>query len=76
MSVEKLHNEKELLLQLKEGSALAFETIYRHYYGTLYLHAYSKTNNREMAKDVVQDLFVTVWQQREQLDVISTIGDI
>lgn len=74
MSVERLHNEKQLLLQLREGSALAFETIYRHYYSTLYLHAYSKTKNRELAKDIVQDLFASVWQQREQLDIQSNLS--
>lgn len=73
MSEKKLHNERELLLQLKEGSTKAFEIIYRHYYSILYLHALSKIKNRELAKDIVHDLFTYIWQCRATLDIQSNL---
>jgi RNA polymerase sigma-70 factor (ECF subfamily) len=61
--------EKELLSLLKIGDKSAFEVLYRGFYGVLYLHAYRKIKHREIAKDIVQDLFTVLWQIREQLDI-------
>ena len=47
-----------------------FETIFKEHYNTLANYAYSILKNKENAEDVVQDVFVKLWQNTP--DVIST----
>lgn len=47
-----------------------FETIFREHYNTLANYAYSILKNKENAEDVVQDVFVKLWQNTP--DVVST----
>lgn len=67
-------NEKELLLQVRNGDKKAFELLYSSFYGILYLHAFQKLKDREIAKDIVHDLFLTIWQNRESLIVIGSLS--
>src|SRR5690606_32544580 len=62
-------NEKELFIQISNGDKLAFDQLYTSFYGVLYLHALQKLKDREIAKDMVHDLFLTIWQNRETLHV-------
>lgn len=57
----------ELLALLREGDSTAFSRIYNRYFSTLYLHAYNRLRSKEEAKDVVQELFVTLWLKHDTL---------
>jgi RNA polymerase sigma-70 factor (family 1) len=54
----------ELSLLLKEDDRHAFTEIYDRYKAPLYVHAYNKLRNTEEAKDLVQELFVSLWNNR------------
>lgn len=69
MNTLAITDENELLQKMQAGSKIAFEFLYKKYYGTLYLHAYNKLRDREVAKDLVQDLFANLWQKKEYLDI-------
>lgn len=69
-----VNNEKTLLQDLRKGDALAFQQIYDQYYGVLYLHAYHKLRDREVAKDLVHDLFACIWQKRDSLTITGTLS--
>lgn len=69
-----LQNEKELLIRLKAGDEVSFEYVYKSYYAVLYLHAYRKLGDRELAKDVVHDLFAIVWQNKADLHIESSLS--
>jgi len=45
----------------------AFEEIYRRYWLKLFQVAWQKTGNREAAEELVQNLFVRIWERREKL---------
>ena len=47
-----------------------FETIFKEHYNTLANYAYSILRNKENAEDVVQDVFVKLWQNSPE--VITT----
>lgn len=47
-----------------------FETLFREHYNSLANYAYSILKNKENAEDVVQDVFVKLWQNTP--DVINT----
>lgn len=70
MNTMAITDERELLQKLQEGSKLAYEFFYKKYYITLYLHAYNKLRDRDVAKDIVQDIFANLWQKRENLNIV------
>ena len=61
--------ETQLLASLKNGGRDAFTEIYERFWYQLYRVAYQKTSSKEVAEELVQDLFVSLWQRRETLTV-------
>jgi len=55
----------ELLNLLKESDHAAYTEIYNRYFYLLYTHAYKKLRDEEQAKDVIHDLFTSLWIKRE-----------
>lgn len=48
-----------------------FEQIYRIYWRSLYEFAIIKTRDKNVAEEIIQDLFVTIWEKREELRIIN-----
>lgn len=59
-----LPNEPELLQQLKSGDEQAFKTLYKAYNFQLYANLLRWVKDEEAAKDLLQDLFIRVWEHR------------
>jgi RNA polymerase sigma-70 factor (ECF subfamily) len=60
-------SDQELSDLLKKGDHRAYTEIYNRFKAPLYVHAYNKLRNREEAKDLIQELFTTLWNNRESL---------
>jgi RNA polymerase sigma-70 factor (ECF subfamily) len=60
-------SDDELCLLLKAGDDRAFTAIYDRYFWLLHVHAYKWLRNREDAKDIIHELFSTLWSKRETL---------
>lgn len=56
----------ELTNSLKQGDQAAYREIFSRYNKLLYSHTYNKLRNREEAKDIVQDVFYSLWANREK----------
>lgn len=69
----KTQNEKDLIDQLKRGNESAFETIFNTYYASLCFFAGQFLNDDEIAEEIVQDLFVTIWSKRNEIRVDSSL---
>lgn len=54
--------DKRLLKLLRAGDKTAFEEIYNRYWSRLYSTAFKRTHNREIAEELVQDVFSGLWQ--------------
>lgn len=67
-------NDLFLLQKLKDGDNIAFQELYNKYYGILYLHVYQKLKDREVAKDIVHDLFISIWQKRADLSIKGQVS--
>jgi RNA polymerase sigma-70 factor (family 1) len=74
MGTAPLTDEQELLLLLKNGSEQAYQTLYNRYNALLYVHAYRKLKNQEEAKDVVQDIFLSIWERRARLNITDSLS--
>ncbi|TCC87876.1 RNA polymerase sigma-70 factor [Pedobacter hiemivivus] len=66
--------DQELSGLLKSGNPTVFAEIYNRYKAVLYLHAYRMIQNREEAKDVVQELFAAIWANHEKLIIKTTLS--
>ena len=62
-------DDTELLNRLKNGDNVAFEVIYRRHWQHLYDFAFLKTHDTDVAEEIIQDLFVTIWEKRESLQI-------
>lgn len=58
-------DEKELIGLLKQGNKEAFTVLYKRYWGQVYHFSRLYLTNFTDAEDVVQDVFVKVWENRE-----------
>ena len=65
------HTDQELVELMKAGHRHAFNEIYERYWFRLYTAAVKRLISRDDAKDIVQDLFCSIWVKRDSL-VIST----
>lgn len=59
--------DSELILLLNKDDDAAFREIYLRYDKLLYLYAYKKLRNKEEAKDVVQDVFTWLLNNRKEI---------
>lgn len=60
--------DSELAKAISAADSTAFKALYYRYYEPLYLFLWRRTQNRETSLDLVQELFVRVWNNRESLD--------
>lgn len=63
--------DSELANFLKKGDQYAYTQIFERYNELLLRHAYRLLENRSEAGDIVQDIFLIIWQKRENI-VLNT----
>lgn len=74
MCVYDSYNDDDLVSLLKEGDLEAFTAIHNRYYGILYRHAYSRIQEREEVKDILQEIFIYLWNNKEDLAFSSSLS--
>jgi RNA polymerase sigma-70 factor (ECF subfamily) len=67
MAAYSKYSDVDILLLLKSGDHLAYTEIYDRYNGPLYIFAYRRLKNREEAKDLIHELFLKLWADRENI---------
>lgn len=66
--------DEELLHRLQAGDEWAFSELYRRYWEKLFEKAYARMKSTEIARDLVQDLFVQLWLKKETLQIHTSIA--
>ena len=66
-----LNNEKDLIVQVSEGDAIAFRQLFDHYRNKIYSLGMLLTRSETLSEEIVQDVFLKVWEKREQLAEIN-----
>lgn len=66
-------SDNELVRRLTKGDQLAFKDLYLKYHARIYNFCFKLLGTHEEAKDIVQHVFVTLWDQRETLDAEKSI---
>ncbi|WP_090602361.1 RNA polymerase sigma factor [Parapedobacter koreensis] len=68
-----LMTEEALIDALRTGIPKAYELLYDRYWQMLYKKTYSRVADEDVAKDIVQNVFISVWQKRESLLIRTSL---
>ncbi|HEY9047520.1 MAG TPA: RNA polymerase sigma-70 factor [Ohtaekwangia sp.] len=71
MNKFKDYSDHDLIELLRQQHILAFEEIYDRYWHKLYSAAYKRIQSRETAEEFVQDIFTSLWVNREIIHIKS-----
>ncbi|CAN5162613.1 sigma-70 family RNA polymerase sigma factor [soil metagenome] len=68
-----MENDTALWKEFKNGSELAYASIYKKYITALYNYGIKIIGDKEIVKDTIQDLFVEIWRNKENLNDTNNI---
>ena len=68
-----MENEQEILRLLKTGREDAIKHIFDNYYLDLCSYADSILKDRYASEEVVEDLFITLWQKSKDLNICTSL---
>lgn len=74
MNSYKKYDDLELFAFFKAGDERAFCEIYERYWGVLYRHTLRLLKDEDTAEDVVQEVFVNLWDKARELDISLSIS--
>lgn len=69
-----LHTDEQLLQQMADGERQAFTLLYRRYWEDLFVTAARALRGKEEAADVVQDVFLSLWNRRNELNLEGSLA--
>lgn len=58
------YSDSQLAILLEKADKAAFEEIYKRYQKLLFIYAFKKLRDEEGAKDIIQEVFVSLWGVR------------
>jgi RNA polymerase sigma-70 factor (ECF subfamily) len=67
-------SDAELVAGIRLGHTATFERVFTAWYEPLVRFAYAYVKSHEVAEEVVQDVFLTIWETRAALDVRGPIA--
>ncbi|GAA3959426.1 RNA polymerase sigma-70 factor [Mucilaginibacter dorajii] len=62
-------SDVELIAQLQLGDETALAAIYRKYWQQLYLSAYNVLKDKLACEDIIQELFIKLWNNRDNIEI-------
>lgn len=66
--------ENELLTKLRNGDQTAFAEIYNQYRSKIFIYACSLCKSPDISEEIVQEVFIKVWQKRDQINTELNFG--
>ncbi|MBC9913462.1 RNA polymerase sigma factor [Chitinophaga varians] len=67
------HNETELLKRLANGDAVAYRELFVRHWDAVYSSALLLSRSPDIAEDIAQEVFVTLWEKRAQLAQVEKL---
>ncbi|MFI5139730.1 MAG: RNA polymerase sigma factor [Sphingobacteriales bacterium] len=68
------HDDQLLIEQLHHSGESAFDCIYDLYWKQLFQYAYKRLQSEAVAKDMVQDVFISLWNKRDGIKLTSSLS--
>ncbi len=67
-------SEKEVISNLRKGDKETFEQLFHENYKNLVLYAKKFVMDTEIARDLVQDIFIYLWEKRQKLTINKSLS--
>jgi RNA polymerase sigma-70 factor (ECF subfamily) len=69
------YDEKNMLALVAQGNRAAFTQLYSQHLGYLYRYVFLFTKSREETEELLQELFIKLWEQRDRLPQVESLKD-
>lgn len=69
----KFENESVLISHLMDGDEQAYVYLVKTYHSPLSNYTFSLTKDRDMAQDIIQELFLYIWKKRKKLGTVYSL---
>src|SRR5688572_22562608 len=67
-----VESNESLFQRVKNDDAAAFGIIFKKYYRALCAYAYQLVISRELAEEIVDDVFFNLWNNRKKINISSS----
>jgi RNA polymerase sigma-70 factor (family 1) len=67
-------SDENLFKACVDGDESSFEELYNRYWYKLYAEAFKRLRKAEVAEEIVQDLFTSIWLNRQKIVIHSSVG--
>ncbi len=68
--------EKDVIEQFRSGSEAAFGQVFHTYYKALAAYARTILKDNDDAEDMVQQVFITVWEKRSAMEIHTSLRSL
>jgi len=69
-----MKNDSEIAGRIRKGDKKEFETLFRSSYVSLVKYAKTILRDQDTSEEIVQDLFVRIWQERENIKIENSLN--
>lgn len=69
-----MDKEYSLIEQMKAGNMDAFDALYWQYQKAVFNNILSLVKERETAEDLLQDVFISLWEKKDSIDTGRSLG--
>ena len=74
MKSGKPFDELQLIRKMAEGDMNSFDAIYWKYYKAVHGNIFKLVQDNASAEDILQDVFLSLWENREKIDVARSLA--
>ena len=69
MSKSDLNSDIILINRLRSGDESALTELYNKFWQSLFVSSYNVLKDKELCEDIIQDIFMNIWHNREKLEI-------
>lgn len=69
-----MSTDSEIAGRIRKGDKAEFESLFRSSYVSLVKYSRTLIKDQDTAEEIVQDLFVKLWQEREKINIESSLN--
>jgi RNA polymerase sigma-70 factor, ECF subfamily len=69
-----MSRESEITGRIRQGDLNQFETLFRSSFASLVKYARTLLKDQDTAEEIVQDLFFSLWQNKEKIKIESSLN--
>ncbi len=66
-------DDRALVSRINAGDHAAFSELFQHYKSILYVHAYRMIADQEVCNDIIQEVFLKIWQNHQSFHITTSL---